>query len=119
MNKKLPSIYRSEGTKKFVNKEVFYSYLEEKKLDSEDKKLETEEKNFKREEKTDQTLTINETLYQIFNRKGYSFNVPVHIKLKDKELDTFLAARTQTTLLTLDDEVIPIDSIISLQIKKP
>ena len=112
MNKKLPSIYRSEGTKKSVNKEVFYSYLE-------DKKLETEEKKFEREEKTDSTLTINETLYQIFNRKGYSFNVPVHIKLKDKELDTFLAARTQTTLLTLDDEVIPIDSIISLQIKKP
>ena len=112
MNKKLPSIYRSEGTKKSVNKEVFYSYLE-------DKKLETEEKKFEREEKTDSTLTINETLYQIFNRKGYSFNVPVHIKLKDKELDTFLAARTQTTLLTLDDEVIPIDSIISLKIKKP
>lgn len=105
MNKKLPAIYRSEGTKREVNKEVYYSFLEDR--------------NGKMEVPIEKHLTIEETLDQIFHRRGYSFNVLVHMKLAGREFDTYLVTRTKTTILTLDDETIPIASILDLQIKKP
>ncbi len=107
MSKKLPAIYRSEGTSNKVNKEVYYSFIEER---------EKQENSF---EVQDQNQTVEDTIHQIFNRKGYPFNVPVRIKLPGKEFDTFLAAKTKTTILTLDDEVIPIASILEIKIKKP
>lgn len=105
MSKKLPAIYRSGGAKRPVNKEVFYSFLEE--VPDTITPLPSHE-----------TTSIEETLDQIFYGRGYSFNVLVHIKLPGREFDTYLAARTKTTILTLDNEVIPIASIIDLQRKK-
>ncbi len=105
MKKKLPAIYRSDGPQKSVNKEAYYSFHEEEPVSFSKDELESE-------------ATVLETLDKIFNRRGYPFNVPVRIKLPGRVLDTFLAARTKTTILTLDDEVIPIASILELQIKK-
>ena len=110
MEKKLPAIYRSEGTKNVVNKEVYYSFLEP----LEEKKIEKSQNVFSTEKSK-----VEITLDEIFHRHGYSFNVPVLIQLPGREIHTFLAARNKSNLLTLDDEVIPIASILNIQIKKP
>ncbi len=106
MKKKLPAIYRSDVPKRKVNKEAYYSFLEE------DDSFVEEEKKFESE------ASVLETIEKIFTRRGYPFNVPVQITLPGRVIDTFLAARTKTTLLTMDDEVISIASILKLQIKK-
>ena len=109
MSKKLPAIYRSEGTKNRVNKEIFYSFHEEKQ----------EEHSPSSQEESSTKTSIETTLDTIFKGRGYAFNVPVFIKLPGREIHTFLAARNKSNLLTLDDEVIPIASILELKIKKP
>ena len=61
MKKKLPAIYRSDGPKKSVNKEAYYSFLEEDTEPIQKTELESEK-------------TIDATLDRIFKRKGYPFN---------------------------------------------
>ena len=63
-------------------------------------------------------LTILEKIDKIFKTKGYAFNVPVTIEFAGKRLDTYLALRKNNSIITLDNEVIPISTITSLEIKK-
>lgn len=63
-------------------------------------------------------LTISEKIDKIFKTKGYAFNVPVTIEFAGKRLDTYLALRKNNSIITLDNEVIPISTITSLEIKK-
>lgn len=60
---------------------------------------------------------IKEELNEIFKNK-YPFNIKVHIKTNNKEFNTYLVSRTQSTITTLNDEIINIDEIISIDIIK-
>lgn len=60
---------------------------------------------------------IEEILKEIFNEK-YPFNIKVHIKTINKELDTYLVSKTNNNITTLHDEIIPIDEIIDINIIK-
>ena len=62
--------------------------------------------------------TVDETLNQIFSTKGYPFNIPVEITFAGKTIQTSLAARTKSAIITLDNETIPISTITSIIIKK-
>lgn len=95
--KKLPKIYQNEITKKIKNnKEI--CYLNNEKMS----------KN-----------NIEETLNEIFNGLGYSYNIPVQITTKDNNIyNTGIVSKTNTNLITLDNDVIPITNIINIEIKK-
>ena len=64
------------------------------------------------------TISIVDKINQIFKTRGYPFNIPVTITFAGKTLDTYLAVKTSSSVITLNNEVIPISTITSLQIKK-
>lgn len=60
---------------------------------------------------------IEDILNQIFNNK-YPFNTKVLLKTNTKEIETYLIKRTKEAVTTLDEEKIPINEIIDLNIIK-
>ncbi len=106
MAKNLPPIFKVSNDKipKTNNKSYFYSKTEEQPV---------------RESTFQQEMSIEEKLDSIFTTRGYSFNIPVTITFAGKSIETFLATRTKSSLITLDNEVIPISTITSLEIKDP
>lgn len=98
MAKNLPPIFRvgSENVGKDHNKK--YSYVT--------KEIEKEE-------------SIEKKLDKIFHNRRYAFNIPVSISFAGKKITTYLATRTKDTLITLDNESIPISTITNLTIENP
>lgn len=60
---------------------------------------------------------INSVLDDIFNGLGYPYNISVIINTDNKIYDTSLIARDKENIITLDNEIIPIKNIISIDIK--
>lgn len=101
--KKLPKIYQNEITKKIRNnKEICYL------KDSET--IKTHQQS--------ETIDISKTLNTIFNSLGQSYNIPVVITTKDKEYVTGIVAKTKDNIITLDNDLIPLEEIINIEIKK-
>ncbi len=69
--------------------------------------------------KKDDNLSIEEKINKIFRTKGYAFNIPVEITFSNKTVNTYLALKKNDSIITLDNEVIPISTITSLEIKSP
>ena len=70
-----------------------------------------------KEEQIDITINDNRerTLNDIFNNRGFPFDKKVLIKTNDKTYKTYLVTKTENTVITLNDEVINIDDIISIE----
>lgn len=99
--KKLPKIYQNNITKKINNNKTI-CYL-------------------KNEESLDPYIgipTIQEKIDQVFSGFGYSYNIPVTIKTPNRVYETSLIAKTESNIITLDNDVIPISNIIDFQINK-
>ena len=93
--KKLPKVYKNEINKIINN--------------NKDKCLVTTENKVIKKE------NINEiSLDEIFNGIGYSYNIPLNIKTKNKEYNTSLVAKTNNNVITIDNDIIPINEIITL-----
>ena len=109
MAKNLPPIFRvgSENVGKEHNKK--YSYVT-KEIEKEEEKG---EKGIEKEE------SIEKKLDKIFHNRRYAFNIPVSISCAGKKITTYLATRTKDTLITLDNESIPISTITNLTIENP
>jgi len=97
--KKLPEIYKNQINKK-INNNKNYCYLKED----------------RHENNAIKNTTIEEKLTFIFNGMGYSYNIPVTITTKDKVYKTSLVTKTKNNLITLDNDVIKINDIISLDL---
>lgn len=95
--KKLPKVYQNTIDKKINNnKEVSYiKNLTEKSISIDNK-------------------SVKETLNDIFNGFGYAYNIPIIIRTKEKTYETSLVTKTENNIVTLDNDVIPIDRIISI-----
>ena len=59
--------------------------------------------------------TIQETLDMIFNTMGHPYNERVFIKTIKKTYETYLVSRTKQNVLTLDNEIIPIEEILFIK----
>ena len=107
MSKNLPPIFRvgTESSLKDNNKK--YSYVGKEKTKEEKRIVEHQEES------------INQKLERIFNNKRYFFNIPVTITFAGKTITTYLATRTKNTLITLENESIPISTITNLTIENP
>lgn len=102
---KLPKIYQNTIHKEINNnKKVYYGMkLEESGV--------VEESATTKEE-------IETLIDDIFSLPTYSFNIPLLIHTKNKVYDTSLIARRNNSLLTFDNDIIPLAEIIKIE-KKP
>ena len=71
-----------------------------------------------KQKEEEEQASIEDKINAIFRTRGYPFNIPVTISFAGKTVNTFLATRTNSSIITLDNEVIPIATITSFQIKK-
>lgn len=98
--KKIPNIYANKINKKIANNEkVYYS----------DKEKESEP--LKKDDRT-----INEKINEIFNSSNYIYRISVSISTKNKNYDTKVIGKNSKSLITIDNEVIPIEEIIDIKI---
>ena len=96
--KKLPKIYQNEITKSIKNNKTVFRF-----------------KNEETNSSLEEDKTITDTIEEIFNGIGYSYNIPVTIRTKEKTYKTTLVSKTKNNIVTIDNEVIPIKEIITLE----
>lgn len=104
---KLPKVYVNKKSSKSVNnEEVFYS---------------NQKQNLK--VKNEETIKVNNLLIQkkindIFSSPNFVYKVKVNVVLKDGgEKVLTLIAKTNDSVLTIDDKVIPIKDILRISEK--
>lgn len=101
MNKKLPEMFKNNIDKSHLNnKEVCY-VSKEKVVKS----------------NSDNTETVEEKIKKLFKSSKYVFNIGVIIKTKKKTYDTKVIGKIKNSLITEDNETIPIIEIEDIIIK--
>lgn len=108
MNKGLPKIFKKNvDTSHCHNKKVYYT--------SEDKAElivnETKKNNIS------SLTTVEEKIRKLFKSSRYVFNINVLIKTDKKDYDTKIAGKVKNSLVTVENEVIPIIEINDIIIK--
>ena len=112
--KKLPKIFQNDLSKIINNnKSVCYLKNENDKVVENTKIKETKETTHHE----NNLKEITNILDKIFNGLGYSYNIPLEIKTSDKIYNTSLIAKTNNNVITIDNEIIPINNIIDITIK--
>jgi hypothetical protein len=96
MNKK-PELYKCENNLKSHNKK--YCYVNNKILSDDIK-----------------DNLIDEKIKFLINNPNYLNNIKVLIKTKNKEYKTSIVSKVNNKILTIDNEIIPVDEIISIDI---
>ena len=105
--KQLPPIFKVNNSIKNNNQKYYYE------------KVTNKIKEEKQEKSIDNDLSIEEKINKIFKTRGYAFNIPVEITFSNKKVNTYLALKKNDSIITLDNEVIPISTITSLEIISP
>lgn len=108
--KKLPSVYKNI-TVKSTNKKMFYSEYEKK--SSQEVNLQQEIGNIFSDVDTNQVL---EKLNALFQRRKHAYTDIVEMKTKDKILKTRLVFMTGRKVVTIDNEEIDLNDIVSIRI---
>lgn len=103
--KKLPKIYQNTINKK-INNNKTTCYL---------KNNSNNDRNYT----TMDNISVNSFIDDIFNTTGYVFNIPIIIKTNNNIYNTSLIAKRNGYILTLDNNKIKIDDIVSIQRKNP
>lgn len=107
MEKKLPSVFANNITKDITNnKKVYMSNHNE------------ETKEPKKETPITINKTINQKIKEIMLNKKHEYKIPVKIKTKDQELEKYIIGKNNQNIITIDNELIKIDDIIDIEIKK-
>lgn len=101
---KKPSVFANKINKKLENNErVYFSDKEKKEL---------EVKN-----ETMNSKPIQQQIKEIFNSHTYIYKADVEIKTKDGIFNKRLIGKNNTHIITIDNELIPIDEIIEIRNK--
>lgn len=107
--KNLPKVYKCENVKS-TNKKMYCSF-ERQKTDLEDRKekLENTIQSFEKKE-------ILEILHSLFQNRTHTYTKMVEIKTKNKTYRTRLVFISDNKVITIDNEAIYLDDIVSIQI---
>lgn len=110
MKKKLPEIFKKEVNQSHINnKRIFYVT---------DTKIENENIPKVNPAYLDsQTLSVEDKIKKLFKSSRYIFNIGVVIKTDKKDYDTKIAGRVKNSIVTVDNDVIPIVEINDIIIK--
>lgn len=105
MEKKLPGVFQNKISKKINNnKNVYYGKNEETR----------ELKTIKKEKKPGMTKNVNQKIKDIFNSTRYVYKADVIIKTKDDTITKKIIGKNTTSLITMDNELIPIADIVDI-----
>ena len=100
MSKKIPRVYANKIDKKLNNNSTYYVSNEEK-----------SEVKFK-------TNDINKKINDIFNSTSYLYRANVVITLRSGDIVKKIIGKNRNQLITIDNELIPIDDILDIRLKK-
>jgi len=110
MKKELPKIFKKNVTPEHCNnKKVFYT--------NENKEINSKKETISNFSNNDTLYTVEEKIKKLFKSSRYIFNINVLIKTNKKEYDTKIAGKVKNSLITIDNEVIPIIEINDIIIK--
>lgn len=101
MNKKLPEMFKKNIDKSHLNNKEICYVSKEKVVKS----------------NSDNTETVEEKIKKLFKSSKYVFNIGVIIKTKKKTYDTKVIGKIKNSLITEDNETIPIIEIEDIIIK--
>lgn len=103
MKKDLPGLFANKINKPLNNNEKIAVTKNEERGLVEEKKNISYEKN------------VLEKIKEIFDSPRYVYKADVKIVLKDKTITKKIVGKTQTHLLTLENELIPIQDIVDIK----
>lgn len=67
--------------------------------------------------KTKSNINIDDKINNLFKSNKFIYKLNVLISLKDKELDTTIVGKVNNSLITINNELIPISEIIDINEK--
>lgn len=105
MNKKLPSIFANKIDKKLENNSRVCV-------------TKNEDRNVIMEEVKPEKIDINKKLNKIFSSPKYVYKASVTITLKDKVITKKIIGKNGKNIITLDNELIPIEDILDIEFTK-
>ncbi len=85
-----------------------------------DKKINNNKISFKSSEPEPISFTkgdINKKIKEIFNSTSYLYRANVIIKLRNGEVTKKIIGKNNNQLITIDNELIPIDDILDIRLK--
>lgn len=104
MNNKLPKVYiNNQNNKIYNNKETFYGRNTNNTYNNNSKNINNE-------------LLIKEKINEIFSNPNFIYKVRVLIKTDEWEREITLIAKTNTSLLTIENKIIPISIIKDISV---
>lgn len=113
MEKKLPKIFVNKIDKELNNNAKVY-YSKGKNIE---KTIEPEKKIV--EDWLDLgNKSVREKINMIFNSPSFVYNASVDIKLKTGTVSKRVIGRSKTHIITMDDELIPIDEVLDIDYTK-
>ena len=101
--KKLPKIYQNELNKINNNKTVFDSLKEIKEK--------ANKVNNKKINNNSNILTVKEKIKELTQKNNYIFNTKIKLIFNDHEKETSIAGIVNNYIITMDNEIINIDTI--------
>ena len=66
---------------------------------------------------TPKKININQKINNIFKSKKYLYKIPVIINTTNNKIDTYIIGKTNTYLITINNELISIKDIIDINEK--
>lgn len=104
--KDLPKVFKNNTDKKFSNnKKLYYSSIDERNTNNDLKNIDNK--------------TIIQKINEIFSSPNYVYKANVEITLKDKKVTKRIIGRNKNYIITMDNTLIPIESILDIKsIKK-
>ena len=122
MNKKLPKIFHNDISKSLNNNEnVYYSANSKNDNNNSNNNNNNDDDNtFFNNERKNMTIKkgIKQKINEIFASSSYVYKANVVIKTKDTTINRRIIGRNNKYLITMDNEKIPIESIVDINIKK-
>ncbi len=105
MSKELPKMYRNNIDKEINNSQSVYSSMYN--IDNKPRK----EENLSR---LDKEFLINQKINNIFNATDYIYKADVTIVTENGSVQKRIVGKNRDNLITMDNEYIPISSIIDI-----
>lgn len=114
MAKKLPGVFQNPIDHPVKNNKDYF-YLDKNETEPETKPELTREERVKEELLG---TNVNQKINQIFSSSNYIYKADVEIKLEKKTLKTKIIGKSGHSLITFDNELIPIDDIVDIKLLK-
>lgn len=103
--KELPKMYHNKINKEINNNDKMYTTMYKNKEVIKENKL----KNDK---------SIEQKIYDIFNSPNYIYKIDVVIVTDNNKLNKRIVGKTKTSIITIDNEYIPINTIRDIYISR-